>query len=213
MFLAYRKGFILSLFVLVSWVVSLFLAFIIYPFVTNFLWNINWISSGITGFISKNIDLSSITQLDTLKAQTDWISSLPLPSFLTDTLLANNNPEFYKLINVDNVHDYMAGALGRLIIDIISLILVFIIVMIIMRIIAQCLNLVSKLPIINSINRLFGLAFGFVQGTIIIWLLLIILICFVSNKEFAQIFQQLQSSSIAIIFHENNLLRTLILGT
>ncbi len=212
MFMAYNRGFFLSLFGLLSWVISLVLAYAIYPFVTKFLWSWQWFSGGITDFISRSMDLGSFIPPDTLKAQTDMISSLPLPGFLTDTLLANNNPEFYKALNVDNIKDYLAGSIARICIDIIALVLVFMLVMLLMRIIVRSLNILTKLPVINTVNKYVGLIFGFLQGTIIIWILLILMICFISNKDVANLFQMLQTSSLAKFFHENNILRHLILG-
>ncbi len=212
MIIAFNRGFVLSLFGLVSWVLSLVLAYALYPFVTKFLWSWQWFSSGITDFISRSMDLGSLIPPNTLKAQTDMITSLPLPGFLTDTLLANNNPEYYRALNVDNIRDYLVNAIAGICIDIIALVLVFLLVMIVMRVVIRSLNILTKLPILNAINKYVGLIFGFLQGTIIIWILLILMICFISNKEVANLFQMLQTSTIAKFFHENNILRYLVLG-
>lgn len=210
--IAYKRGFILSLFKLVSRIVSIFLSYKLYPVVSAFLRNVSPLYEAIKSKIAPSVLTESTVQSNTLAGQSAAINNLQIPGFIKSSLIENNNPEIYKILNVDGLRDYIAGYIANICINIISLILVFIIVSIGLRIIIGILDLISKLPVLSPINNLFGLIFGVISGLINIWLFFIVLFIFQSNPLFEKVFILLEESLIAGLLYEYNLLLKWITG-
>ncbi|HPT75895.1 MAG TPA: CvpA family protein [Defluviitaleaceae bacterium] len=209
---AYKRGLVLSLFKLVSRIISIFLSYKLYPVVSAFLREMTPLYENIKGKISPSLLPESTAQANTLAGQSAIINNLGIPGFVKSSLIENNNPEIYKILNVDGLKDYIAGYIANICINIISLILVFIIVSIALRIIIGILDLISKLPVLSSINNLFGLIFGLISGLINIWFFFIILFILQPIPAFEKAFVYLDQSLIAKSLYEYNLLLKWISG-
>ncbi|WP_058486676.1 CvpA family protein [Defluviitalea phaphyphila] len=205
-FIAYKRGFVLSFFKLISSILSIFLAYRIYPVVSSFLRNSTPLFENIKNKIGLTLTIENADNMGTLSGQIETINNLNLPKFLKSALIENNNTEVYKILNVDNLKDYIAGYIANICINIISMILVLIIVTIGLKIIINILDILAKLPIINSVNRLFGFIFGLIMGVLHIWVIFVILFMFHSNPFFNQVFLLISESVIAKFLYEYNLL-------
>ncbi len=208
-FLGYKKGLLLSVFQLFSFIISILIAKWIYPILSRFLLG-TWLFDDIKLAIINSLGLNEIVKEQTLKAQTMFIKQLPIPESLTNILLENNNIELYKLLNVSKIEDYIASFLATLCINAISVILVFLIVWLIMRIISKSINVVDKLPVVKKFNKFGGLISGAVQGTLVLWILFTILSIFVIKDSNSIISTMIRSSKIAIIFYERNIFISII---
>jgi len=209
-YLAYRKGLLLSLFGLVSMVLSLFLANLLYPMVGRFLRTVG-VYDSLQASIAKSLGLQDLVKEQTLRAQTELINALPFPSFLQNAMLANNNPEVYKLLKVDSIEAYISGYIANMIVNILSLILVFVLVMILIKVLSGILDLVSRLPVIHSFNKLGGICVGLLQGTLLIWILFIGATMFLSTNDKNQFFTLLDSSRLASFLYQKNVLLDMVL--
>lgn len=210
--IAYKRGFILSLFKLVSSIITIFLSYRLYPIVSAFLRNFTPLYENIKNKIAPSILSQSTAQTNTLVGQSAFINDLKVPGFLKSALIENNNPEVYKILNVDGLKEYIAGYIANICINIIALILVFLVVTIGLRIIIGILDVISKLPVVNSFNNLLGFIFGLISGLLNIWFLFIILFVFQTNPLFEKAFILLEESLIAGILYEYNFLLKWILG-
>ncbi len=206
---AYNIGFIKAFVNFFSTIISLIMAYTLYPIVSKILIKSSWFEV-IKTTISQNINIQEKTQELTLNAQTTIINNLELPDFLKSMLVQNNNIEIYKLFNVTQLQDYIATYIATICINIIAMIGTFILVLIILKVLAISLDLISKLPIINSINKSIGAILGLVQGVIIIWILCSIATFFYSNPNLQPILLSIQQSAIASIFYNNNLINLMI---
>lgn len=210
--IAYRRGFVLSFFKLLSFVISIFLSYNIYPVVSTFLRNNTPLFEKIKNQVTPTILIPEGVQTNTLEGQTNFINELGIPKLLKDALIENNNSEIYDILKVDGLKDYIAGYIANICINIISMIVVLLVVSIGLKIIIGILDIISKLPIINSVNHLFGLLFGFVSGLLQIWIFFTILFIFQANPSFEKIFVFLGESSIARYLYEYNLLLNWVVG-
>jgi len=61
--------------------------------------------------------------------------------------------------------------------------LFFILLMILFKMIIFCIDLIFKLPVLKSVNHLFGFAFGFLQGVLYIAIFCILLSLFITNAS------------------------------
>ncbi|MBS6194573.1 MAG: CvpA family protein [Clostridiales bacterium] len=100
--------------------------------------------------------------------QTDFIEELPLPRKVKEKLLENNNAEGYRELAVESFSDYVAGYIGRGIINGIAFLASFLVTIIIIKVILYAVDILTELPVIGTVNRLAGMALGAVQG--ILWI-------------------------------------------
>lgn len=111
---------------------------------------------------------------------------------------------------VQAIEVYVADALTGIIINAITFLILFICIYIIIKIIISALNIVSKLPIINGVNKWAGAAIGLIQGLIIVWVgCLILAAC--SDKSWAQeAFVQINNNSLLSYIYNNNMIIWLV---
>ena len=208
-FWGYRKGFVITVFNFCSLLITLFLTNLLYPFVSALLRSI-----GV--FTALKSSVAGVLPLDDLTAgagaaQTDFISGLALPGFIKDALLANNTSEQYASLAVNTVGDYVSSFLAWLILNAISMLLVFVVVFVLMKVAAVALNILTKLPVIHTLNKLLGVAVGLLQGTLFTWLVLAILVgLFATNQSFP-VGTLLPETIVAKWFHESNIILKLMM--
>lgn len=86
--------------------------------------------------------------------QNTVINNMELPQLLTNGLLNNNTAEVYQYLAVTTFSDYIAQYLARMVVNGISFMISFVLATLLIRCITWMLNLISRLPIINGVNRL-----------------------------------------------------------
>ncbi|NLM13037.1 MAG: hypothetical protein GX209_04750 [Epulopiscium sp.] len=210
--IAYKRGFILSLYKLLSFVVSIFLSYTLYPMVSAFLRNYTPLFDKIKNYIAPSIVISEGAQVNTLEGQSHLINELGVPKLLKRALIENNNSEIYSILQVDSLKDYIAGYIANICINIISMVAVLLVVSIGLKILIGVLDILSKLPVLNSMNHLFGLIFGLVSGVLQVWVFFIILFVFQANPSFEKLFFLLESSTFAKYLYEYNYLLKFVAG-
>ena len=75
----------------------------------------------------------------------------------------------------------------------------------------SALNIVSKLPVISTVNRMCGLAIGGAKGILIVWFAGIVLVFFYYNEVFQQFFALLEKSHVTAFLYHHNLLLMMVL--
>ena len=134
-----------------------------------------------------------------------------LPSFLTEKLVVNNNPEIYAMLGVDKLIDYIVVSITNLFITGIAIAIAWIVVKIILAIGVGVLDLVSKLPILRTANQLAGGIVGALRGVLFVWIGCILVPFLVMLPELAQLEALIKGSVITKMLYENNLLLQLIM--
>lgn len=200
----YMRGFAISVYNFVSFALSVALTNSLFPHVSRVLKSIDGIYGALKLSIQNNVGLANIVDAVTKKDQIDYISSLKLPAFIKTTLIENNNPEIYKALNVNNIRDYVVNYMANTIINIIAMIVVFIIVFILLKIIGMAIDIISRLPVINTVNKMFGAALGLIEGVFFVWVVLAALVWFYATNENFPVNELMESSTIAKSFHDTN---------
>ena len=204
----FKRGLILSLFSLVSGVLSILMAWWMYPVVAKMLRGSEGFYNWLSNFISGALNLDGLITSHTADAQAQLIQGLHLPDFLVNGLLQNNNPVLYGVLNVDNVENYIVGYLANICINVLSFLLVIIIVMIVMRIVRGILSFINHIPLVGTLNRVGGLAVGLAEGAIAIWLLMLIPLIFPAGAK--AILDMVSSSALASWFYAHNMLTAIV---
>jgi len=142
------------------------------------------------------------------KIGTDFIRQLTIPDFLKDALVDNNNSIVYQKLNVSGTEDYISGYIAGFIINIIAMVILFILLLILFKFLARTLNIIARMPVLRTANKLGGAALGFIQGVIIIWVGLAVLTIFYGKPMFEGVNEAILNSVIASKFYDSNILIT-----
>lgn len=204
----YVSGFIKTVFAIFSLIVALIIASVATPTVSKGLQS----NDKIYNMVSEKIE--ETVNFDTkIKKQTDqkkFIEKLPIPNSIKKTLVENNNSEIYESMAVNSFEDYVVSLLTKVVINAIAFIVTFIVMVILLAILCKVLNLISKLPILNELNKTAGLLVGLLQGFIIIWIFFIIITVFSATSFGGSLFEMINDNKVLTIIYDNNLLLKLI---
>lgn len=208
--IAFRKGFVRAALGFLPMLAALIGTRLLSPFVSRFLRGTPMFGS-LAESIGSSMKLDEIIGESAMRTQTEIIEGMQLPGFLRDALLENNNPVIYRLLDVEELQDYIAGFLANICINAVSVILAFLLIFIGTKLLLNALNLVSRLPVLNFFNRFCGLLVGAAKGLSIVWLVCTVLTFFQCSAKFAGLFAALDASHAAKLAYENNILLYLIL--
>jgi energy-coupling factor transporter transmembrane protein EcfT len=201
-----KDGFIKTIFFMFSVIVALIITMVINPYVSKELQNNEKISGYISNKIAVVLDIDQDKNKDDITNQKNTIDQLVLPKSIKNSLKENNNSEVYKALIVDNFGEYVSGYLAVIVINAASFFLIYLIIRIALFIICRALNLFSKLPIINGMNKTAGLLVGVLRGLIAIWILCIILTIFSGTNAGKIIYAYINDSVFLSSIYNNNLL-------
>lgn len=199
------RGFIRTFFAAFSVIIALFVATQAGPYLGKAVQHTP-IYTGISNQIEEKLDEQSTVVTDKVSEQIDVIGGYPLPGFIKDALIENNNSQIYEALGVYEFNEYVASYMACLIINAVSFLMVLLVALTVLKIIETSLNLISKLPVLHSINTLGGIICGLVHGLMIIWIFGIVLTVF-SWTEIGQLASaQINANPILELIYNNNLI-------
>ena len=229
----YQKGFIRVAFSLVSF--FLVIAFVVWaePYISSYLEKNTEISETIQQKCEEQLRISAqnnteqqdlvqqgeegqnsdqqMAENQNAQAESLKVAGIILPKALEQPLVAQGIGAADQILESSGVYAEIAKTLAHFIISGISFFLAFIVAVILVRAISGILNLVSHLPIIHGVNKMLGIAAGFVQGIFYVWLFFyLIAICCTSS--FGMLMNRyIDQSSFLTYLYQNNLLLQILM--
>ena len=194
LFLGYRRGLTGSLLKILSFVLAIVIAFILFKPVSNLVINhTNWDDSLKT----------SIEQFITEKTSTpEEKSSLPqvIVDYIDETMAQSVNEA--KEVAIENT----AQSVTNLIVNAGVWIAVFIIARILLIFIKFITALIAKLPVIKLFDKLGGILYGILEAFVILYVLLAIISFIAPMINNAEFIDALNKSFIGSMLYNNNIL-------
>ena len=205
-----KKGLIRTVLSLFSIVISLVLAWIIYPHVSGILGEFRDLHEAIyepvNEFFKEQIPelINGVMESAGSEEQTSLIDQLPLPQLIKDTLTLNNTAAAYEALGVENFIEYLSVTVTKLIIQAISLLLTLLISIIGLHLLMMVTDLVAKLPVINSLNSLGGAIAGLATGYLIMQILFLAITTFSGTEWGMKLMQQINESQILTFLYNSS---------
>ncbi|MEE0768563.1 MAG: CvpA family protein [Clostridia bacterium] len=194
LFLGYRRGLTGSLLKILSFVLAIVIAFILFKPVSNLVINhTKWDDSLKT----------SIEQFITEKTSTpEEKSSLPqvIVDYIDETMAQSVNEA--KEVAIENT----AQSVTNLIVNAGVWIAVFIIARILLIFIKFITALIAKLPVIKQFDKLGGILYGILEAFVILYVLLAIISFIAPMINNAEFIDALNKSFIGSMLYNNNIL-------
>lgn len=179
----YRRGFIKEAISTLCVILSIAAVWVINPYVNQFVREntpiYDSVEKNCRGFVEKKTKDAGVMASE---QQSNFIESLELPDFLTESLEKNNTSDVYSYLAVDNFVDYVSGYLTEMAVNGVSFLISFILATLLIRMITWALDLIARLPVIKGANRLAGAAAGAAKAVIFIWIAFLILTIFCNTN-------------------------------
>lgn len=191
-FIGYKRGLIGVITSLLSFIIALVLAVIIYKPVSNIIINNTNIYNNIQSGIYENIKDEDIEESDN-----------GIISFAKNYIYSEAK---------DITLEMISESVAQIVIDVITFIIILIITRIILIFVSVVFSSIASLPIIKQFNKAGGLIYGFLQGIIINYIIfaLILLIVQISNVNTDFINNSINKSKIGNILYNENIIINLI---
>lgn len=199
-----QVGFIKTVFAIFSIIVSLVLSIGLSPYVSKTLQSNEKFYNLVNEKISDGLKLDDKVTKESKETQA--IEALTLPMSLKDALIENNNSEVYKALAIKSFEGYVSGYLTVIVINALSFLITYLVIKIALTVLSRLLDIISKLPILNGLNKTAGLIVGLLQGLVVIWVLCIVLTAFGTSKIGQELFQLVNESALLSSIYNNNLL-------
>ncbi|MBQ2706351.1 MAG: CvpA family protein [Agathobacter sp.] len=201
----YRKGFMKTIFSLISWVLVLVICNVATPKVADFLVEETMIDETIAGAIAvelkemiANSDISQIEQ--------------SIPAELRESLFGQGG-SIQNALATGGEEWINSSSIIYTVVSVFAFIIVAAVSRVLMLLVNVFLGIASKLPIIGSVDKLLGFVCGGVKGLLVCWVLLAVvgvLSLTGSNPEWAVYISQ---SQLLTWMQDNNfILNMLVLG-
>lgn len=207
--LGFFKGLIYSVFKLASFFVAVGLALTFYPIVSDVLMETSLAKSIQNGITNKLLIVQDEQVKETGGSLTEetLIKGIDLPDGVINLALNKT-----ALIDTASVVNSLSIALTEIIINIISVILLFILLRILLFIARIILQSIVKLPLIKQFDKIGGLAFGTIEGFLMIFIIFSVIMFFHSTGNFEGVFKVIDGSLVAKYFYYNNVLIWILFG-
>ena len=189
----YKRGFVRIVLSMVAMLVTFVLAAILTVPVSAMLAAATPLDENIEESVSGLVADSGVIDEET-------ISNLNLPEQIEEIILEGASEA------VNGFHEYVVSTVSDLILKAITFFVLIIVIYIVVRIVIFMLDFISKLPVINSINKTGGLAVGIAQGLLLVWIGCLVVTAF-SDKAWAQeVFAQINANPFLTFIYNNNLI-------
>ena len=193
----YAKGLTGALIKIVSFVLSLIIAFILYMPLSNYIIN----NTQIDNMIENTIRESIFKNDDQTKKEEN------MPTAITDYI--NQKVEDASNSVKENVINSTAKDVSQTIVRAGTWIMLFIIARIALIVLKFITALIAKLPVIKQFDKLGGIIYGLLEGLVITYLALA-LISFITPMTKGNLSSDINKSYIGIRMYNNNLLFKII---
>ena len=193
----YKRGFVRIVLSMVAMLVTFVLSAILTVPVSAMLAAATPLDENIEESVSGLVADSGVVDQET-------ISNLNLPEQIEEILIEGAKEA------TNGFNEYIVSTVSDLILKAITFFVLIIVIYIIVRIVIFMLDFISKLPIINGINKTGGLAVGIAQGLLIVWIGCLVVTAF-SDKAWAQeVFVQINANPLLTFIYNNNLIIFLV---
>ena len=165
-----KKGFVKIVFSMISLILAMILTLVFSPTVTDMLRDNENIYGSITEKV-ENIIYSNEEEVES-SDEDSFIVGLILPSSIKEKLIENKDK------GINNIKAYVTEYMTEIVLKGIGFIVTFLLLLIAIWILSIALNIISKLPVLNQINKTTGLIAGLIHGLVLVWILFIFITAF-----------------------------------
>lgn len=203
-----KKGFIKMIFSLVSLIATIILTIVLGPHVATYLKDNTSIYETVQQKTCLFIE-NALIKMEEEAGESKQIEDLPLPDIIKDWLVENNNEETYELFGAESLGEYISEYVSNVAVNAIAFVVTFIVILIVIKLVIYFLDLVSKLPFLNGVNKMLGVALGLIEGLVILWVLCLVVTAAAGSEWGQSLLGMINSNEFLSFIYNNNYLMRL----
>lgn len=204
-FIGWKRGLVMSVFLLASTILAIFLASIFAPVVSSGLEKLGVadklapkFSAQVEEAITEEIGENAVVKVEIAA------DKLPLPSFVKDEVVQKIDEVAEK--EISEIADAIGLEAAKIVCALIAFVIVFVLVLILMQVVKGVLKIAVSLPLVKQADKIGGIAIGFVQGALFILVALLLISIFSSYSCMQTIVKEIEKSTITNFIYESNLI-------
>lgn len=174
--MGFRKGFVKEIVSVFFMLISFLLVWAVNPYVNTFVKEYTPVYDTIQDKCQTLVS-EQIGNKKTLdkEEQNQVMENMELPDLLKNALVENNMAETYRYLAVSTFTEYISDSLAVMAVNGISFLISFVLSAAVIKLLGFILNVLTKLPVINGINKIAGAAVGGIKCIIFIWIAFLVL--------------------------------------
>ena len=174
--MGFRKGFVKEIVSVFFMLISFLLVWAVNPYVNTFVKEYTPVYDNIQDKCQTMVS-EQIGNKKTLdkEEQNQVMENMELPDLLKNALVENNTAETYRYLAVSTFTEYISDSLAVMAVNGISFLISFVLSAAVIKLLGFILNVLTKLPVINGINKIAGAAVGGIKCIIFIWIAFLVL--------------------------------------
>lgn len=174
--MGFRKGFVKEIVSVFFMLISFLLVWAVNPYVNTFVKEYTPVYDTIQDKCQTLVS-EQIGNKKTLdkEEQNQVMENMELPDLLKNALAENNTAETYRYLAVSTFTEYISDSLAVMAVNGISFLISFVLSAAVIKLLGFILNVLTKLPVINGINKIAGAAVGGIKCIIFIWIAFLVL--------------------------------------
>ncbi len=174
--MGFQKGFVKEIVSVFFMLISFLLVWAVNPYVNTFVKEYTPVYDTIQDKCQTMVS-EQIGNKKTLdkEEQNQVMENMELPDLLKNALVENNTAETYRYLAVSTFTEYISDSLAVMAVNGISFLISFVLSAAVIKLLGFILNVLTKLPVINGINKIAGAAVGGIKCIIFIWIAFLVL--------------------------------------
>lgn len=174
--MGFQKGFVKEIVSVFFMLISFLLVWAVNPYVNTFVKEYTPVYDTIQDKCQTLVS-EQIGNKKTLdkEEQNQVMENMELPDLLKNALVENNTAETYRYLAVSTFTEYISDSLAVMAVNGISFLISFVLSAAVIKLLGFILNVLTKLPVINGINKIAGAAVGGSKCIIFIWIAFLVL--------------------------------------
>ena len=174
--MGFRKGFVKEIVSVFFMLISFLLVWAVNPYVNTFVKEYTPVYDTIQDKCQTMVS-EQIGNKKTLdkEEQNQVMENMELPDLLKNALVENNTAETYRYLAVSTFTEYISDSLAVMAVNGLSFLISFVLSAAVIKLLGFILNVLTKLPVINGINKIAGAAVGGIKCIIFIWIAFLVL--------------------------------------
>lgn len=208
----YLRGMVRVLFSLVAIFLTIGLATALTPYTEEFLRTKTPLYDTVKEKCTEHIHQKAQErqgQGEELKPQELTIFGMQIPEEFQSFFSEHVTDEADKLMEDMGVYEKLGDYTANFVLQRLAWILSFTIILILLSVIVHMLDLITKLPVLKSINRLGGLIIGLLEGVIVVWLLFLVIVLCQDSDIGREMMASIQQQPILKFLYDYNIIEEL----
>ena len=136
--------------------------------------------------------------------QINLIEEAPIPQFLKDQLIENNNSTIYGELGVKSFPRYVAAYASHLVLNLLSFLVTFLLAIILVKALVFAVNIIGELPVLGLATHIAGGAHGLLLALVVVWIGFLIMTLAYTTEAGDACFDMVEKSRILRFLYETN---------